>query len=100
MRILILDEAKRDLIDSFRFYEDQGAGLGSYFLTNLYSDIDALKIYGGIHSRPYKDYYRLLSQKFPFAIFYKIKEETVFIYAVLDCRRSPAWIRRRLSKGR
>jgi plasmid stabilization system protein ParE len=78
MRILILDEAKRDLIDGFRFYEDQGVGLGSYFLTNLYSDIDALNNYAGIHSRPYKDYYRLLSQRFPFAVFYKIKEETRF----------------------
>jgi hypothetical protein len=35
MRIEILDQAARDLVEGFQFYEDQGEGLGSYFLTNL-----------------------------------------------------------------
>ncbi len=47
MRIEILDEAARDLIEGFRFYEDQGIGLGSYFLTSLYADIESLSVYGG-----------------------------------------------------
>jgi len=41
-------------------------------------------------------YYRLLSKKFPFAVYYGIEENEVKIYAVIDCRRDPAWIRRRL----
>ena len=56
MKIEILDTARRDLIDEFHFYEEQGAGLGSYFLKNLYADIESLRIYYGIHSKPYKDY--------------------------------------------
>ena len=97
MRLEILDQAERDLIEGFRFYEDQGEGLGSYFLTNLYADIDSLDFSAGIHSKPYKHYLRLLSRRFPFAIFYTVQEDTVFIHAVLDCRRNPAWIRERLS---
>ena len=100
MRIQILDRAERDLIEGFRFYESQGVGLGSYFLTNLYADIESLHIYAGIHSKPYKSYCRLLSRRFPFAIFYKIGENTIFIHAVLDCRRNPAWIRERLRSVR
>ena len=96
MRLEILDQAESDLVEGFRFYEDQGEGLGSYFLTNLYADIDSLYSSAGIHSKPYKHYYRLLSRRFPFAIFYAIQEGTVFIHAVLDCRRNPAWIRGRL----
>jgi hypothetical protein len=46
MRLEILDQAERDLIEGFRFYEDQGEGLGSYFLTNLYADIDSLDFSG------------------------------------------------------
>jgi hypothetical protein len=38
--IKTLDLAERDLIEGFRFYAAQEAGLGSYFLTNLYADID------------------------------------------------------------
>ena len=96
MRIQILERAERDLIEGFHFYESQGLGLGSYFLTSLYADIESLRIYAGIHRKPYKSYYRLLSRRFPFAIFYKVGENTIFIHAVLDCRRNPAWIRERL----
>jgi hypothetical protein len=37
------------------------------------------------------------SQKFPFAIYYKIERHTVFVYNVLDCRRDPVWINKRLT---
>lgn len=96
MKIEILDTAKRDLIDGFHFYEEQGAGLGSYFLTHLYADIESLRTYRGIHSKAYKDYHRLLAKRFPFAVFYKVEANSVRIYAVLDCRRNPSWIRKKL----
>jgi len=69
VNIEILDLAERDLIEGFRFYEAQEAGLGSYFLTNLYADIVSLRIYAGVHEKPFKAYYRLLSRRFPFAVF-------------------------------
>ena len=96
MRIEILDQAELDLIEGFHFYEAQQPGLGSYFLTNLYSDIESLQLYGGIHQQVYKRYHRLLSKRFPFAVFYAIRQDTVFIHAVVDCRRDPAWIRKHL----
>ncbi len=96
MNIKILDLAERDLIEGFRFYEAQEADLGSYFLTNLYADIESLRLYAGVHEKPFKDYYRLLSRRFPFAIFYTLEKNVVSIHAVLDCRRDPAWARNRL----
>ena len=97
MNIKILDLAERDLIEGFRFYEAQEAGLGSYFLTSLYADIESLRIYAGVHERPFKAYYRMLSRRFPFAVFYTFENETVSIHAVFDCRRDPAWARDRLN---
>jgi hypothetical protein len=58
----ILDRANLDLVEGYAFYEAKEPGLGSYFLTNLYSDIESLRLYGGIHSKPHKDYHRLLSK--------------------------------------
>ena len=49
MRVKILDAAERDLEEGHRFYERQSPGLGSYFLDSLYSDIDSLSYFGGIH---------------------------------------------------
>jgi hypothetical protein len=96
VRIEILDRAEDDLVEGFWFYESQQAGVGSYFRATLYSDIESLRLYGGIHRKVYGRYHRLLSRRFPFAVFYTVSEDTVFVHAVLDCRRNPAWIRKRL----
>jgi len=83
-------------MDGYWFYEKQAEGLGAYFLDTLFSDIDSLKIYAGIHSIHFGKYYRLLSKKFPFAVYYRVENDTALVYAVLDCRRNPAWIRDKL----
>ena len=97
MRIEILDQARDDLVEGFHFYEAQRTDLGSYFLTSLYADIESLRVYGGLHQKVYGNYHRLLSHRFPFAVFYTVQQDTVFIHAVVDCRRDPAWIRERLA---
>ncbi len=99
MKIQILNSAKQDLIDGYFFYEKQSEYLGNYFLDSLYSDIDSLLIYAGIHGIHFT-YFRALSTKFPFAIYYKIEEHVIKVYAILDCRKRPAWIRKKLKHKR
>lgn len=99
MRLQILDGARDDLIEGFHFYEDIEAGLGEYFLANLYSDNEALMELGGTHSKPYRHFHRALSKRFPFAIFYTVDDNTVRVRAVVDCRRKPSWIRQHLRDG-
>ena len=77
--------------------ESQADGLGTYFLDTLYSDIDSLAYFAGIH-RVVLGYYRLLSKRFPFAVYYRVVDDVVLVFAVLDCRRNPSWIRAKLSK--
>ena len=96
MKIKILDEAENDIANGISFYEEQRIGLGNYFLDSIFSDIESLHLYAGIHIQINR-YYRLLSKRFPFAIYYKIKNQVIYIYAVLDCRRSPTWITDRLN---
>ena len=96
MKVRILPEAKTDLLDGYRFYEQQSPGLGDYFLDSLFADIDSLQIYGGIHELVF-GYQRLLAKRFPFAAYYRIEHGEVRVRAVLDCRRDPAWVRDRLS---
>ena len=96
MRIEILDEAEKDLIDGFAFYDRQSIGLGNYFLDSIFSDIESLHLYAGIHPLNF-GYHRLLAKRFPFAIYYRIQNEVIRVYAILDCRRDPAWVRTRLT---
>ena len=93
--IVITQSAQDDLLAGFWFYEQQQSGLGSYFLSNLISDIDDLKITAGVHMSD-KGVYRSLAKKFPYAIYYLRAERAVTLIAVLDTRRAPTWITSRL----
>lgn len=96
MKVQILRSASQDLLEGFRFYESQEKGLGVYFLDSLFSDIDSLIIYAGIHPIFHMQYHRMLAKRFPFAVCYRVENDTIWVHAVLDCRRNPAWIRQRL----
>jgi hypothetical protein len=96
--IRIAEEALDDLDEGFWFYEIQEAGLGDYFASCLSGDITGLRISAGIYRPLYRDYRRLLSRVFPYAIYYTYSENTAVIWAVVDCRRNPDWIREHLER--
>ncbi len=94
--IRISDEALDDLDDGFWFYEAQETGLGDYFASQLSADIDGLKVTAGIHGKREHGYHRLLSHKFPYAVYYTLEDDEAVVWAVVDCRRNPEWIRQHL----
>jgi len=96
IRVEISEDAQADLNEGFVFYEAQEPGLGDYFIACLRADIEGLKISGGTHRVVYADYHRLLSKVFPDGIFYTMQGGTVVVWAVLDLRRDPEWIREQL----
>ena len=99
MKIVILRSAIEDIARGRIFYEQQGEGLGDYFEESLTADIDSLRLYAGIHVLAH-GYRRMLSDRFPYAIYYELAGEQIRIRAVLDCRRDPKWIRSRVHRGR
>jgi len=98
MIIEIREQAREDLQLGFRFYEEQAPGLGRHFLECLFVDIESLTRFGGIHETV-DGFKRLLSKRFPFAIYYTVAGDRVRVSAVLDCRRDPYWIQRRLRRA-
>lgn len=84
----ILSSAVEDLSAGSRFYQKQGEGLGAYSLDSLFSDIDSLALFGGVHAKVY-GCHRMLSKRFPYAIYYLIddNDKTVVVRRVLDLRQ-------------
>lgn len=95
MRVEVLHEAELDLLDGYRFYQNQSDGLGDYFLDSLLADLESLRIYAGVHSQRF-GYHRMLSKRFPFAIYYLVENRAARVYAVVDCRRDTTWTQDRL----
>ena len=96
MKVHILDPAKDDLAEGFYFYESRESDLGHYFLDVVYAEIDRLATTAGVHSR-HGDLFRMLSETFPFSIYYRVEGSDVFVEAVIDQRRDPEWITERLN---
>ena len=94
MKIKILESAKQDLLKGYAFYEKQKEGLGDYFLNSLFSDIESLHLYAGVHQK-FWGFYRMLSKRFPYAIYYKLEKDEVIVYAILDCKQDPKKIEKR-----
>ena len=99
MRIKILASAVEDLHVGRLFYQKQGEGLGEYFFDSLFSDIDSLLLYAGIHQKVF-GYHRLLSKRFPYAVYYTFEDDLVVVWRVLDLRRHPDKIRQALEYRR
>ena len=100
MKVQILESGKADLRDGRLFYERQGGRwLGSYFFDTLFSAIDSLAIYAGVHERRY-GFYWMLVPHFPYSVYYDIEDGVVNVYAVVDNRRDPDWILRHLQAMR
>ena len=97
MKLKILSSAIDDLYQGRLFYERQGEGVGDYFFDSLFSDIDSLTLYGGIHSK-FHGYHRMLSKRFPYAVYYTVqRKENVLVWRVLDLRQNPKNIWRALN---
>jgi len=97
MTIVILPEAEADLIEGYQFYEKTEAGVGDYFVTSLIADIDSLMTNAGGGHEIFQGYHRAISDRFPYAIFYKLTDDEITVHAVLDTRRDPKLISDRLN---
>ena len=93
MILRLLPSAREDLAEGFAFYERHESGVGHHFLESLFVDIDSLAVTAGIHRKVF-GFHRLLSAKFPYAIYYLHNGKEAEIWAILDCRRDPKFLQR------
>jgi hypothetical protein len=64
MKVRILRPSLEDLAAGREFYDRQESGVGSYFFDSLFTEIDSLVLYAGIHKVQF-GYHRLLARRFP-----------------------------------
>jgi len=91
MKLRILRPALEDIKTARVFYDRQQAGIGDYFLDSILTEIDSLVLYAGMHPIHF-GFHRLLAKRFPYAIYYRVIDDTALVFRVLDCRRDPGRI--------
>jgi len=95
--VVILEDAAADLESGAQFYESCETGVGNYFLDSILSDLDSLILFAGVHPICF-GFHRMLSKRFPFGIYYEVEDDMVYVYAIMDLRRDPLWVRKQLQK--
>src|ERR1044072_8708605 len=95
MTVVILEDAAEDLESGAQVYESRATGVGDYFLDSILSDLDSLVLFAGVHPI-YFGFHRMLSKRFPFGIYYEVEGDVAYVYAILDLRRDPLWVRKQL----
>jgi plasmid stabilization system protein ParE len=88
-RFIVRPLAEADLEQAANWYDEEQAGLGSRFLT----DVD--QVFGRIRTMPLQfpvvsdNIRRALLQTFPYAVYFRETNEALLVVAVLHLRRRP-----------
>ncbi len=98
MNVFVSFDAEEDILGGIAFYNANGNNVGDYFYLSIMADVQALAVFGGIHSKRF-GYYCVPAKRFPFAVYYSIVDSSVYVIAILDERRDPDWIAHRLRRG-
>jgi hypothetical protein len=96
-QVVILGDVAEDIEAARDFYDTQEPGVGEYCVDSLLADIESLGLFSGIHPVQF-EFHRMLASRFPFGIYYREQGDETQVFAVLDLRRSPNWIRKELKK--
>jgi hypothetical protein len=94
-QVAVLAEAATDIEHAIDFYDGIEPGLGAYFRDSIMSDMRRLGLHFGTHAVHF-GLHRALSHRFPFAIYYRDRNDRREVIAILDLRRNPSWLKRQL----
>jgi plasmid stabilization system protein ParE len=87
--VLLSDEARADVLEAFEFYEGRREGLGVRFRDHVDFAMQRIATAPGRYPIVYRDLRRRLVERFPYAVFYKVYPDFVFVVAVMHGRQSP-----------
>ena len=86
-------EVEGDLQKIYSWYEEKLYGLGDDFLQIFYSSIELITENPLQFPKIYKNYHRYLLRKFPYALYYIVKDDLIIIMGVFHHSRDPKTIK-------
>ncbi|OLE55926.1 MAG: addiction module toxin RelE [Acidobacteria bacterium 13_1_20CM_3_53_8] len=93
--VIVRPEAEREIQEAFDWYEEQSEGLGLDFLRAADACLSVVQRNPSAFQSVHKQVRRALLRRFPYMLFYLVKEDTIIVLACFHVKRSPAdWQRR------
>jgi toxin ParE1/3/4 len=97
----LLDEAKEEMRESARWYEDKRAGLGDDFLDAVERALELIEAHHKRYQRlqvndPDREIRRYLLKRFPFLVVYEVCADEILVVAIAHGKRKPKYWQDRL----
>ena len=87
--------AREDITDAALWYEAQNAGLGSHFVDEVERTFSKIADNPTTYRILHRETRRVILQRFPFGVFYRVYDQTVVVIAVMHSSRDPQrWMHR------
>lgn len=94
-RVIVRPEAAREIQEAFDWYEGRSEGLGLEFLRAADACLSGVRRNPSAFQPVYEEVRRALLRKFPYGLFYILRDDTIVVIACFHVSRSPAdWQRR------
>jgi plasmid stabilization system protein ParE len=95
MRIRFLPEAEAELLEAARWYREQAPGLDHEFMRCVDDALATVGRMPRIFPVVHRQLRRALVRRFPYAVYFEMKNEVILVYAVFHFSRSPRRWRKR-----
>jgi plasmid stabilization system protein ParE len=95
LQVVFRRAAKDELEEAAAWYEDRQRGLGEEFLNELAEAIDRAARHPERHPIALNDVRRAVLRRFPYAVYFRTRDQVLVVLAVFHARRNPLiWKRR------
>jgi len=91
-----LPEVAKDAISGYVWYEVKTQGLGEEFLRMFYACVSEIPRNPLLYPKVYSEFRRRLLRRFPYAIYFMIKNDQIVVFGLFHCARDPRTIRTKL----
>lgn len=90
--VILTAEAEADLDEAAQWYERRSAGLGADLVSRVRSTLDRVGANPELYGEVYEGLRRAPVKRFPYGVFYRVREDRVEVVAVFHDRSDPsAW---------
>lgn len=94
-QVIVRPEAAREIQEAFDWYEERSEGLGLEFLRSADVCLSSVRRNPEAYSIVHVPFRRALLRRFPYALFYFLREDIIVVVACFHIKRSPGdWQRR------
>ena len=84
-----LPEVEEDVMGGYVWYGRKSPGLGEEFLRVFYACAGEIPRHPLLYPKAHGEFRRRLLRRFPYAVYFRIEDDTVIVFGVFHCARDP-----------